>query len=88
MSKTVTLESNWLSQGRSAIKTNKLLLNSFYTHKVFNKIYCSQAIAPPGETHSETFINLVVKMSLAIAIASGYASGKNAGQLRIEAGGL
>jgi hypothetical protein len=81
MSNITNLEENRLLNSRSASKTNKLLLNSFYTLKVFKKIYCRQAIAQPGEAHSETFINLV-KMSLTIAIARR----KNAGgQLRIEA---
>lgn len=83
MSKPSRLEENRLLNSRSPIKTNKLLLNSFYTLKVFKKIYYDQAIARPGEAHSETFINLV-KMSLAIAIASC----KNGCQFKIEAGGL
>jgi hypothetical protein len=82
MSKTARLEKSWLSNSRSAIKTNKLLLNSFYTLKVFKKISSSQAIARSGEAHSETFINLV-KMSLPIAEAGS----KNAGKFNIEAGG-
>jgi hypothetical protein len=83
MSKLARLEENRSSNSRSTSKTNKLLLNSFYTLKVFKKIYCRQAIARPGEAHSETFINLV-KMSLVIVIASC----KNAGKFSIEAGGL
>jgi hypothetical protein len=83
MSNITRFEENRPSNSRSASKTNKLLLNSFYTLKVFKKIYYGKAIAQPGEAHSETFINLV-KMSLAIAIASR----KNGCQFRIEAGGL
>ena len=83
MSTIVILEKNRLLNSRSVIKTNKLLLNSFYTFKVFKKIYYGKAIARPGEAHSEIFINLV-KMSLTIV----FASCKNAGQFKIEAGGL
>jgi len=82
MSKIATLDKSWLSFGRSAIKTNKLLLNNFYTLKVLNQISSSPAIARSGEAHSETFINLV-KMSLPIAEAGS----KNAGKFNIEAGG-
>lgn len=82
MSKTGILKKNRRSWGRSAIKTNKLLLNSFYTLEVFKKISSSQATARSGEANSETFIDLV-KMSLPMAIASH----KNAGKFQIEAGG-
>ena len=83
MSTIARLEKNRLLNSRSAIKTNKLLLNSFYTLTVFKKIYYGTAIARPGEAHSETFINLV-KMSLIVV----FASFKNDGKFRIEAGGL
>jgi hypothetical protein len=80
MSKTVRLQKSRLLNSRSVIKTNKLLLNSFYTIKVFKKISTSEATARSGEANSETFIDLV-KMSLPMAIASY----KNAGKFRIKA---
>lgn len=82
MSNTKIFEKSRLDCGRSAIKNNKLLLNNFYTLKVFNQISCTPALARSGEANSETFIDLV-KMTLPMAIASR----KNAGKFSIEAGG-
>ena len=83
MLKIARFEKIRLSQSHRAIKTNKLLLKyKFYTLKVFEQISCNQAIAPWGDTHSETLIERV-KLILPIAIASR----KNAGKFRIKAGG-
>ncbi|MEG3976319.1 hypothetical protein QT970_17100 [Microcoleus sp. herbarium8] len=83
MLKIAKLEKIPLSISRRAIKTNKLLLKyKFYTLKVFEQIYLSSAFPRSGEAQSESFIQRV-KISLSVAIASC----KNAGKIRIEAGG-
>ena len=83
MLKIARLEKIRLSPSHRAIKTNKLLLKyNFCTLKVFELIYLSLAFARSGEAHSKTLIARV-KISLSVGIASR----KNAGQLRIEAGG-
>lgn len=82
MSNTKKFEKSRLDCGRSAIKNNKLLLNNFYTLKVFDRKSCTPALARSGEANSETFID-VVKMTLPMAVASR----KNAGKFSIEAGG-